>query len=240
MFLLEQHSRKAQFFAGMRAGIPIMIGYIPIGIAYAIMARQAGLSILQTCLMSLLVYAGASQMMAAGMLGQGAGLVAIVLATFVLNLRQLIMSMCVMNKMEPSPTALRLLSSFGVTDESFAVFTTDKHAIPTIWYFLGLGLSIYLAWNLGTLVGAVAMDILPPIVTGSLAVALYAMFIGLLLPNLPGNRRLVALVVLTAVCNTLLNLVMASSWALIVSTLLCAFVGVFFVDLGEEGSHGRN
>ena len=228
-------SRKTQFAAGLRAGLPICIGYIPIGIAYAIMARQAGLSVGQTCAMSLLVYAGASQMMAAGMVGQGAGLAAIVLATFVLNLRHLIMSTCVMNRMEPTSLGLKLLGSFGVTDESFAVFTTDPKAIPTIWYFLGLGVSIYLAWNLGTLAGALAMDIFPPMLTACLGVALYAMFLSLLVPRLPGNGRLALLALLTAVCNTLLCRIMASSWALIVSTLLCAFLGVFFVELGEEG-----
>ena len=237
---MSQPSRKAQFLAGLKTGLPIVIGYVPIGIAYAIMARQAGLSIGQTCAMSLLVYAGASQMMAAGMVGQGAGLLAVVLATFVLNLRHLIMSMCVMNKMEPAPTGIKLLAAFGITDESFAVFTTDKRAIHTVWFFLGLGISIYLAWNLGSLIGAVAMDVLPTILTACLGVALYAMFIALLMPNLPGNGRLALLALLTAVCNTLLNLVMASSWALIVSTLVCAFAGVFFVDLGEEGSRERN
>ena len=231
-------SRKRQFSAGLRAGLPIFIGYIPIGIVFAIMARQAGLSVWETCAMSLLVYAGASQMMAAGMVARGAGLAAVVLATFVLNLRHLIMSTCVMNRMEPAPLGLKLLGSFGVTDESFAVFTTDPKAIPTIWYFLGLGVSIYLSWNLGTLAGALAMDFLPPLLTASLGIALYAMFLSLLVPHLPGNGRLALLVLLTAVCNTLLCRVMASSWALIVSTLLCAFLGVFFVDLGEEDGNG--
>jgi predicted branched-subunit amino acid permease len=93
----------------------------------------------------------------------------------------------------------------------------------------------------GTLIGALASDVLPTIITASLGVALYAMFIGLLVPNLTGNFRLVLLVVMTAVTNTLLNLFMESSWALIVSTLLCAAVGVFFVDPeGESDKKGEN
>lgn len=87
--------------------------------------------------------------------------------------------------------------------------------------------------NVGTLIGAVASDFLPEILTASLGISLYAMFIGLLIPNLTNNYKLGGLVVLTALCNTLLSQVIDSSWALIISTLLCAFIGVFFVDLDE-------
>ncbi len=219
---------------GVRAGLPIMLGYVPIGIAYAVMARQAGLTVGQTCLMSITVYAGASQMMAAGMLADHGAFLAIVLATFVLNLRHIIMSTCVIHRMEPTSLPLRLLAAFGVTDESFALFTTGTGKSRSVFFFLGIHAAIYLSWNLGTLLGALAMDLLPPILTASLGISLYAMFISILMPDLPGNGKLALLVLLTALCNTLLCRVMASSWALIVSTLLCAFVGSFFVELKEE------
>ena len=219
---------------GVRAGLPIMLGYVPIGIAFAVMARQAGLSVGQTCLMSSTVYAGASQMMAAGMLADHGAFLAIVLATFVLNLRHIIMSTCVMHRMEPTSLPLRLLAAFGVTDESFALFTTGTGKSRSVFFFLGIHAAIYLSWNLGTLLGALAMDLLPPILTASLGISLYAMFISILMPDLPGNGKLALLVLLTALCNTLLCRVMAGSWALIVSTLLCAFVGSFFVELKEE------
>ena len=192
------NSKKQQFLAGLHAGIPIIIGFIPIGIAFAIMARQAGFTVLQTTGMSITVFAGASQMMAAGMTAQGAGILAIIVTTFILNLRHIIMSTCVYQRMEHTHPLARLLTAFGVTDETFAVFTT-----------------------------------------ASLGIGLYAMFIGLLFQALPSNWRLCALVVLTAIVNTLLSLVIPSSWALIASTLLCAFAGVFFVDLDnkEDASH---
>lgn len=227
-------TRTQQYLAGMRAGVPVIFGFVPVGIAFAIMARQAGFSALQTCGMSLCVFAGASQMMAAGMYGQGGGLLAIIFATFILNLRHLIMSTCVMNRMRDGSPAARLLAAFGVTDESFALFTTEKEENCFIFYFLGMITVTYSSWNAGTLIGAVASDFLPAIVTASLGIALYAMFIGLLVPSLPGNGKLAVLVLLTAVCNTLLNQVMASSWALIASTLVCALIGTFFVDLEDD------
>lgn len=227
-------SRKEPYLTGMRSGIPVILGFVPVGIAYAIMARQAGFSVLETCGMSLAVFAGASQMMAVGMYTQGASIIAMILATFILNLRHLIMSTCVMNKMQDGSVKSRLLASFGVTDESFAIFTTETKENSNLMYFLGLITVTYLSWNVGTFIGAVASDFLPPIVTASLGIALYAMFIGLLFPNLTNNWRLTVLVVLTAFCNTLLSHFIASSWSLIITTLLCAFVGVFFVDLDDE------
>ena len=222
---------KEQFLRGMKSGIPVILGFVPVGIAYAFMARQAGFTVAQTCLMSLSVFAGASQMMAVGMYAQGAGMIAIILATFILNLRHVIMSTCVVNRMKDGGLLIRLLAAFGVTDESFAIFTTEKEENCTVMYILGLILVNYTSWNVGTLIGAVASDFLLAIVTASLGISLYAMFIGLLMPNLTNNIKLGVLVLLTAVCNTLLSQVIASSWALILSTLLCALIGVFFVDL---------
>jgi 4-azaleucine resistance transporter AzlC len=218
----------------LKAGIPVILGFVPVGIAYAIMAGQAGFTPVQTVLMSLTVFAGASQMMACGMIMQGAGLIAIILATFILNLRHLIMSTCVFERMQDSPAGLRLLAAFGVTDEGFAIFTTEKKENDTVWFYLGLVLVTYVSWFAGSAIGALTSEVLPPMISASLGVALYAMFIGLLVPNLKGNMRLAVLAAVTACLNTVLTRLMAPSWALIVSTLVCAAAGTFFVDLQED------
>lgn len=236
-------SRKEQLLSGMHAAIPVVLGFIPVGIAFAIMARQAGFTIAQTCGMSLSVFAGASQMMTVGMHAQGASVAAMVLATFLLNFRHVIMSTCIWDRMKDGSLFVRLLSAFGVTDESFALFTTEKDEKKcTVAYFIGMNCVMYGSWNVGTLIGAVASDFLPSIVTASLGIALYAMFIGLIMPSLTTSRKLCALVGLTAVCNTLLCQLMAPSWALVASTLLCASIGVFFVDIedGEEDSDAQH
>lgn len=223
-----------QYIDGIRSALPVILGFIPVGIAYAIMARHAGFTTAETCTMSLTVFAGASEMMAIGMYEKGAGIIAIILATFILNLRHVIMSTCVFNEMKPSGIGTRLLAGFGVTDETFAIFTTARNDRRTMPFFLGLATVSYVSWNVGTFIGAVSTDILPEIVTASLGIALYAMFIGLIMPALRVNLRLTILVIFTAVVNSVLNLFIESSWALIISTLVCAAVGVFFVDLGDE------
>jgi len=88
-----------------------MLGYVPVGIAYGVMARQAGLNTWQTVLMSLTVYGGASEMMAAGMVAQGAAVLTIVLTTFILNLRHIIMSTCVFNQMQGGRLPVRMLAA---------------------------------------------------------------------------------------------------------------------------------
>ncbi len=229
-------TRARQYVMGLKAGIPVILGFVPVGIAYAIMAQQAGWSVFQTIFMSMAVFAGASQMMAVGMYVQGAGLIAMILATFILNLRHLIMSTCVVNRMEKDRVPVMLLAAFGVTDESFAIFTTGKKENCTSMYFLGLITVTYTSWIAGSAIGALASGLLPPVLSASLGISLYAMFIAILVPSLKGNLRLGILVIVTALVNTALSKVMASSWALIVSTLICAAAGVFFVDPGEGGT----
>ena len=237
-FKMSTDTRKRQFLRGMKAGVPVILGFVPVGIAYAIMARRAGFSVAETCYMSASVFAGASQMMVVERFTQGAGIFAMIAATFILNLRHVIMGICVGNKMKPASLLARLLAGFGVTDEGFAIFTTEKEENSTVSFYLGLTLVTYLSWVVGTFLGAVMSGFLPELVSASLGVSLYAMFIGLLVPNLRGNFRLFLLVVFAAVCNTILSKVMDPSTALVVSTLLGAFIGVFFVRFeGEENEH---
>jgi len=227
-------SQKQQYLMGVRSSIPVILGFVPVGIAYAIMAQQAGFATLETIFMSIAVFAGASQMMAVGMYAQGASLITIILATFILNLRHLIMSTCVVNRMKNEKMGRKLLAAFGVTDESFVIFTTEKEENSSALHFLGLVTVTYLSWIAGSAIGAVASRLFPPIVSASFGIALYAMFIAILVPNVKHNLRLGILVVFTAVVNLILTQFIASSWALIVSTLVCAAIGVFFVDLGDQ------
>ncbi len=226
-------NKKEQFIRGIKLAIPVMLGFIPVGIAYAIMANQASFSILETVLMSIGVFAGASQMMAVGMYAQGASLIAIIFTTFILNLRHLIMSTCVVNKMKNVKIFTKFLAMFGVTDETFAIYASRKEDAG-IWTFFGLFLGSYLSWLVGSIIGAIASNFLPTIVMASFGIALYAMFIGILMPNLTKNLKLTILIIITAGLNWILSIWIDSSWALIISTLVCAFIGVFFVDLQEK------
>ena len=226
--------RSKNFLYGLKMSVPVMLGFIPVAIAFAIMALSAGMSRGESVAMSVMVFAGASQMMAVGMIAEGAGQIAIVVATFIMNFRHFIMSTCVFGRMKKTGLAARLLCSFGVTDESFAIFTTTEKEKCDKWYFFGVFLGTYSSWIIGTLIGTFLGAVLPTAVSNSLGIALYAMFIALLVPSVKGNWRLLLVVIITALVNTLLRLVMDSSWALVVSTLLGAAIGIFVVKDEDE------
>ena len=234
------NSSLKQYFDGAKKALPVILGFIPVGIAYAVMANEAGLTAAENVLMSMFVFAGASQIMAVGMIAQVASMVTIVTATLILNLRHIIMSTCVMNKMKNVSLAKRLIASFGVTDESFAIFTTIEEKKCTIGYFLGIITVSYSAWITGTVIGVFARNFLPAIVSNSLDIALYAMFIALLVPHLKNNLKLLILVVITATVNTLLCMAIDSGWAMIISTLVCAGIGIFIIDDKELAKDGDN
>lgn len=231
---MEAYSFRRHFLEGVRAAVPIMLGYIAVSIAYAIMAKQAGFSPVETMSMSAIVYAGASQMMAIGMIIHDADFMAIIVATFIVNFRNFIMSACVMERAHQANLLTRLVCAHGVADETFVIFTTSPKEKCTGAYMLGLFGTAFVTWLGGSFAGALASNFLPQLLAVSCGMALHAMFVSLIVPHLRGNARLAGLVLITALLNTIFGQFMASSWALVLSALLAAGAGVFFVDLPEE------
>ncbi len=229
-------TNKEQYLLGVKTALPVILGFLPVAVAFAILSEHSGLTTLETILMSTVVFAGASQIMAVGMLLAGAGVLPIVIATFILNFRHVIMGACVMNRMKTTPVWKKAILCFGVTDESFAIFTTTKEENSTPYYFAGLISVTYSAWVFGTIAGCAASQFLPALVSRSLGIALFAMFIGLIIPNIKKNMQLGLLVILTALLNVVFSQFMPASWAIICATLVGAFLGVFFVKEEAEGA----
>ena len=222
---------KKDFIKGAKAATPIILGYIPVGIAYGMMAKSTGLTFFKALSFSLFVYTGAGQMAAVTMLKQNIGFVSIVFAVFILNLRHVIMSTCIMEKLEKTNVLVRLCLSFGITDEVFAMSMADKKRQKlTPAFFAGLALSSYLSWNVGSALGIAFSSILPSIVSKSLSVSLYAMFIALLVPNMKKSMRLMILVAVTMIVNWILNQFLSSSISMILSTLICAWIGMHVIS----------
>jgi len=227
-------TKKEQYLLGVKTALPVILGILPVAVAFAVLSEHSGLTTFETILMSILVFAGASQIMAVGMLVAGAGILPIVIATFILNFRHVIMGTCIMNRMQTTPMWKKAMLCFGVTDESFAIFTTTEEKNSTTYYFAGLISVTYSTWVVGTIAGCAASQFLPALVSRSLGIALFAMFIGLVIPNIKRNMQLGFLVILTALLNVTFNYFMPSSWAIICATLVGAFLGVFFVKEEQE------
>lgn len=197
------------------------------GIGYAAIAIKAGMSPLETVAMSVFVYAGAGQFIAASMVLSSASIMAIVLTNFVVNLRYFVMSTCVLNQVEDSNLPLNILAAHTTVDESFAMFSLSQDS--SIWVYLGIAIIAWLSWIFGAAIGVVVLDLLPVIVTNSFNISLYALFVAILVPAVKENRQVAALVVITAVLNIILSQFLGN-WALIVSTLVGAAVGMYIVD----------
>lgn len=220
-------SRRERFIEGCKKGIPIAFGYVPMGIGYAAIAIKAGMSPLQTISMSVLVYAGAGQIIAASMLLSGATAMAIILTNFVVNLRYFVMSTCVLNQVEKSSLPLNILAAHVTVDESFAMFSLSEDS--NIWVYLGIAVFAWLSWIVGVGIGVVVLDILPVIVTNSFNISLYALFVAILVPSIKESKQIALLVLITAVLNIILGQFLGN-WSLIVSTLVGAAVGMYIVD----------
>lgn len=197
------------------------------GIGYAALAIKAGLTPFQTVFMSFLVYAGAGQIMAVSMLAQGATFIAIVLTSFVVNLRYFVMNACIYNKVEDSSLPLNILSAHLAVDESFAMFSLMEES--SIWVYIGLAGIAWFSWMFGAFIGVLLLNILPVIVTNSFNISLYALFVALLVPAVKDSKELAILVLITAILNVILQFFIGN-WSLIVATLIGAIIGMYMVD----------
>lgn len=195
------------------------------------MAMQAGLTAAETVFMSVVVMAGSSQIMAVGMIAQGAAAPAIILATFFINLRHLVMSSSIMRRLGHLSLVQKLCGAYALCDESFAVFSLTED--EDYFFFLGSNTLFCSAWIASTAVGCVLNHFLPTILADSLGIAFYAAFLGMLLPAVRANLRLLGLVVFTALVNSVLQSFLPSSWAVVLSMVGCAAVGTFVIDPEE-------
>jgi len=219
--------------SGVRTGLPITIGYIPVAITYGVLAAQSGMSLVELTLMSALVYAGASQFMGVNMIIASASMIEIVIATFVLNFRHFVMSLSFMNDIRDHVSLRgRAGISLGLTDESFAVAAINQDKAKNsraVYFYIGIFLSGYLAWVLGSLLGGVLGEVIPEKLSQSMGIALYALFIGLLVPTVKKEWRFGLIALFAMLINTIASQFMSSGWAIVIGTVLGGFSGVFLL-----------
>lgn len=233
----NRHPSINMFKQGISAGMPIMLGYLPIAITYGVLAKQTGLSLLEITMMSVFVFAGASQFMAVNMIAVGAGIMEIITATFVLNFRHFVMSLSFMNRMRHIETRKKAPVSLGLTDETFAVSALNPEKAQEkkgILFYAGLILTAYISWIAGSLLGGLLGEIIPDKLSQSMGIALYAMFIGLLIPSVRKEWRIALIAVFAMLINGLLSLFMSEGWAIVGGTVIGGLSGVFFLKEDTE------
>ena len=218
--------RKEMIRRGIADGLPIIIGYVPMGAAYAILARQAGMGFFPTVLMSLIVFAGASQFIAVGLLSGGATALEVVATTLFVNLRHILMSASLSPHYREAPRGLIPFVAWGVTDETFAIsigrFISGE---ADHRYGLALHYTAYASWVSGTVLGALAGALIPPALQNSLEFSLYAMFVGLVVLQLT-DRIQFAVAAASAVMCGAFSTFMGGTWNIITAAILGATLGL--------------
>ena len=219
------------FREGLRTAFPVAVGYFPIAVAFGLLARSVGVPDVGAMALSVVVYAGASQFVAVNLMGLGASVAEIVLATFVLNFRHFLMSSTLSRRIAPGTSrAKRALLAFGVTDETYAVASLrpEEHLSPA--FLLGLNLFSYLSWVAGSFVGFFLASSLPEVLQKGMGIAIYAMFIGLLLPSARRDRKVLVVALLAMAFNGLYRLTPLAAWGggwgILAATIAAALVGV--------------
>lgn len=215
------HQTKSSFKIGVSAGITIAIGYMPVAFTYGFLAKTTGLTFWKTVLMSLIVYAGATQYMALDMIAKGIGALEIILTTLIVNIRHLLMSASLNEKVDKDARWKKAIYAYGITDETFSVASVQEGKLSS-GYMFGLNLIAYASWALFSGVGFLAGSSLPDLFQEGMSIALYALFIGLLVPSMKKSGKVIFLAGLAAVLNSFFIgfQILSTGWSIVVSTII--------------------
>jgi 4-azaleucine resistance transporter AzlC len=184
------------FRHGFRAMMPLWLGVVPFGLAYAVIARDTGLSLVETQALSLFVFAGSAQVSAVGLFARGAGGLEVVLTTFLLNVRHVLYGMS-LGRNVPLTKRERLVAAYFLTDEAYGV--SIARGARTFPFVLGAELSLFLTWNLATFAGALLGGVIPDPEKIGVDFVFPLAFLALLVPLLRRRADVVVAVVAGAV-----------------------------------------
>ncbi len=192
-------TRRGEFLAGMRATVPLIIGAAPFGIIFGALAVTSGISAAGTLGMSLFVFAGSAQFIAAGLVADQTGLAVIIFTTLIVNLRHALYSASLAPYMRHLPQRWLLPLGFWLTDESYAVvimrYRQPDDSPYKHWYFFGSALLMYVNWQLCTLIGVLAGQSFAGAENWGLDFALVVTFVGIVVPLITTRPVLFAVVV---------------------------------------------
>lgn len=189
-----QLTRLGHFIKGMRDAIPIFLGYLAVSFTFGIAAVDEGMSVFQATVISLTNLTSAGQFAALGLISAGAPYVEMAFAQLIINLRYCLMSSTLSQKVSSRlPFYHRAIMSFGVTDEIFAL-AAGVHGELSPFYNYGMMSVSIPGWTLGTLFGALLGSVLPSRLLSAMGVALYGMFIAIIIPPARKSKILTGVV----------------------------------------------
>ena len=233
--------KNKDFTNGLRDGIPIALGYFSVSMAFGLTAAMLGFPVWSAVLISLTNVTSAGQAAAIQIMAHLGKLLEIAITTLIINMRYFLMSLSVSQKADSSMSVLkRMAVSFGITDEVFAVSMRRQKPL-TASYMAGLILLPVIGWTSGTFAGSIATNILPPEISAAMGIALYGMFIAIIIPPARDNKNVLFAVSLAIVAGFLFAYApvlknISSGWATIIITVAVSSFAATFMPVKEEGA----
>lgn len=228
-----------EFMQGIRDGRAIGIGYLSVSFTFGIAAVASGLDWWQALVVSLMNLTSAGQFAGITVMAATGSYIEMAVSQFIINLRYALMSISLSQKVDKEfHTGKKMLLGFAVTDEIFAV-SMSKEGEVSSRYFAGLTILPLLGWNLGTLAGAVLGDVLPNNVTAALGLAIYGMFIAIVVPVAKKNKQIMLIVLLAIILSFCLYYLpvlnqISSGFAIIICAVAASAVGAWLFPVDEE------
>ena len=230
-----------EFTAGMRAGMPVCIGYFSVSFGFGAMAVAQGLSVWHAILISATNLTSAGQFAGLTVIAAGAAIIEMILTQLVINSRYALMSLALGQKFGPEVgTGKRLAAAFFNTDEVFALGMAREGKL-TASYFIGAGTVAAIGWTAGTAMGAFAGSLLPPMIRAALGVMLYGMFIAIVVPQARQEKPLLLSLVLALVFSCLFTWVpglnrVSAGLAIVICTVAAAAICALVFPVDEEAA----
>ncbi|GLI19793.1 autotransporter [Tepidanaerobacter syntrophicus] len=221
---------KEDFYKGLMHGIPIALGYIPVSFTFGLMAVKGGIPALAAILISMTNLTSAGQFAGMNLIIEGASLVEIALTTLIVNLRYMLMSISLSQKLSNKiPAFKKYILAFGITDEVFAVSAVQPGEV-TSSYMSGLVTLPYIGWTIGTIMGALASSLLPQMLQNSMGIALYCMFIAIVVPAAKKSIAALVVALIAIFISSLFTWAplissLSAGWVIIIATVAASSIG---------------
>ncbi|OQY10356.1 MAG: branched-chain amino acid transporter AzlC [Fusobacteriia bacterium 4572_132] len=229
---------KEKLKKGIKEGIPIFLGYYSISMTFGIIVKTAGLSGMYAILMSMTNFTGATQFIAINMLTGGALVLNILFTTLMINARYLLMSFSFSNKLpQDLNTKTKFIIPFGITDEVFVLgMTKEKLNIDFVY---GAQIISYLGWVGGTMTGILLANFIPKSLSEATTIAIYIMFLGLLLPALKNSKKIAIIVVISIILSSFFYYTpiineFIGDWRIIITIIITSLIGAILFPIKKE------
>ncbi|MFA6867378.1 MAG: AzlC family ABC transporter permease [Clostridia bacterium] len=217
------------FKKGIKDGLAIALGYFPVAFAFGVLAIEKGFPYWFPMSVSISTYTGTGQFAGVEMLFLGASIAELITSMIIINVRYTLMALSLSQKFDPNMKLWqKLLLAFGITDETFGVAITQDKEI-TFPYFIGLSGLPYLFWVGGTITGALLGNIFPTSVLSAFGIALYAMFIAIIIPPTTKDKGIAILVVISIAFSCLFYFTpylnkLSNGWVVVIGSIICTII----------------